>query len=153
MLQAHSFLWNYLWVAPDALLLILGILLYRRGLVRQVPSFAIYAVLSSVGGLALYAADIIPSVSAVTFWRVDIVTLCLESVLKFVAIGEVFSRVFNPYPSISRLGKYSVSAMGALLVFCAAYVAAISERDSTQSLISGPHQIVLSVFIVECGLV
>ncbi|HVI78002.1 MAG TPA: hypothetical protein VM715_07530, partial [Candidatus Acidoferrum sp.] len=153
MLQAHSFLWNYLWVAPNLLLFALGILVWLRGLRRQLPAFLAYAVLSSISGLALFAADVIPSVSAVNFWRIDWLSLSVETFVKFVAIGEIFSRVFNPFRSISKLGKYSVSAVGAVLVFGATFLAAISPGDSTLRLISGAHLLELTVYIVESGLV
>lgn len=153
MLQAHSFLWHYLWIAPNAFLLLLGILLIVRNIARQRPAFTIFAILSSLGGLCLYAADVVPSVSAVNFWRVDWVTLSLESVLKFVAIGEAFSRLFNHYSSISKLGKYLVSGVGAMLVFVATLLAAFSTGDSTVRLISGVHRLDLSVFVIECGLI
>ncbi len=153
MLQAHSFLWHYLWIAPNAYLLLLGILLILRDIAKQRPAFTTFAILSSLGGLTLYAADVLPSVSALDFWRVDWITLSLESVLKFIAIGEVFSRLFEHYSSISKLGKYLVSAVGAILVFVAAMTAAFSSGDSTVRIISGVHLLDLSVFIIECGLI
>jgi len=153
MLQAHSFFWNYLWISPNAYLLLLGILLIFKGIGRQRPAFATFAVLSSLGGLCLYAADVLPSVSPVNFWRVDWITLSLESILKFAAIGEAFSRLFNRYSSISKLGKYLVSAVGAILVFVATMLAAFSSGDSTVRLISGVHLLDLTVFAIECGLI
>lgn len=153
MLQAHSPLWNYLWIAPNLLLLILGAIISFRALGRQIPAFLAYAVLSSVGGLVLFAADVLPSVSPVNFWRVDWLTLSIESFLKFLAIGEVFSRLFSSYSSVSKVGKYLVSGVGAVLVFGATFIAAISRGDSTVRLISGAHLLDLTVFTVECGIV
>src|SRR6476469_2723876 len=104
MLQAHSFLWHYLWVAPNLFLVLLGFFMWKRGLGRALPAFLAFAVLSATGDLAAYLADIIPSVSPENFWRVFWAGLVIESLLKFLVIGEVFSRVFAPYPSIARLG-------------------------------------------------
>ena len=105
MLQAHSFLWNYLWVAPNLFLICLGLLLWKRGFARLFPAFLAFMLLSAVAELAAFLADIIPSVSADNFWRVIWVGLLIEGPLKFLVIGEIFSRVFTPYPSIGRLGK------------------------------------------------
>ncbi|HET9308700.1 MAG TPA: hypothetical protein VFO46_21975 [Candidatus Sulfotelmatobacter sp.] len=153
MLQAHSFLWNYLWVAPNVFLLILGFFIWKRGLSRQLPAFLVFVIFSAVGDLAVFAADIVRSVSAVNFWRVDWAYLLIESFLKFLVIGEVFSRVLSPYSSISRLGRILVSGFGAALVLLATLAAAYSRGDSSVRLISGFHLLEQTVFLVELGLV
>src|SRR5579872_1839511 len=139
MLQAHSFLWNYLWVAPNLLLLTLGIVLARRGLCRNFPFFVTYGIVSAGCGLVLLAADVIPSVTGLDFWRVDWITLSIESILKFLAIAEVFSRVFNRFPSVSKIGRNLLRGVGATLVFGAALMAALSRGDSSVRIISGAH--------------
>src|SRR5215469_11377903 len=130
MLQAHSFLWNYLWVAPNLFLLLLAILLWMRGFRRVFPAFLAFTILSAVAELAAFFADIIPSVSPDNFWRVIWAGLLIESLLKFLVIGEVFSRVFSPYPSIARMGRNLVSGFGALLVLLAAVIAGFAKGDS-----------------------
>ncbi len=153
MLQAHSFLWNYLWVAPNVFLLVLGVILWKRGLSRQFPAFLAFAILSAAGGLAVFLADILPSVSPEQFWHVDWLCLLIESFLKFLVIGEIFSRVLNPYPSVSRLGRVLVSAFGAVLVLLGVLTAALSRGDTTFRLISGFHILEQTVFIIELGLI
>ncbi len=153
MLQAHSLLWHYLWVAPSVYLFVLGFLAVRRGYWHYFPAFILFALICAPGQLCVYAADVIPSVSPADFWRVDWLNLCIETLLKFFVVGEVFSRVFNPYPSISKLGKHLVRSTGAVFVFVAAVVAAMSQGDSTVRLISGAHLLELTVFIVQSGLI
>ena len=153
MLQAHSFLWNYLWVAPDLILLSAGLLIWKRGLVREVPAFFAFALLGAIGDLAVFGADVAPFVSAENFWRIDWVNLLLESLLKFIVLGEIFSRVFSSYRSISRLGRFSVSGFGALLVLVAGLIAGFAHGDTDTKLISGAHLIEQTVFIVESGLI
>ena len=153
MLQAHSFLWNYLWVAPNVFLLVLGVILWKRGLSRQFPAFLAFAILSAAGGLAVFLADILPSVSPEQFWHVDWLCLLIESFLKFLVIGEIFSRVLNPYPSVSRLGRVLVSAFGAVLVLLGVLTAAVSRGDATFRLISGFHLLEQTVFMIELGLI
>lgn len=153
MLQAHSLLWNYLWVAPNIFLLTLGLLIWKRGLSRQLPAFLLFATLSSVVDLAVYFADIAPFVSPLGFWCADWASLLLESLLKFVVIGEVFSRVLSPYPSISRLGRVLISGFGAAMVLLATLAAALSRGEGAIRLIWGFHLLVQTVFIVELGLV
>jgi len=153
MLLRHSFLWNYLWVAPNVFLFFLGVLLWRRGLARTIPAFLAFAILGSIAEIAAFLADVIPSVSPEGFWRVIWAGLLVESLLKFLIIGEVFSRVFSPYPSVGRLGKFLVSGFGALLVFLAAVIAGFTKGDSLIHIIATAHLLEQTVFIVESGLI
>jgi hypothetical protein len=153
MLQAHSLLWDYLWVGPNALLLALGFTLWRRGTWRAFPAFLAFAVFSAAGQIAVFAADVVPSVSPENFWRVDWVSLLIESFLKFFVIGEIFARVLKPYPSISKLGRILVSGLGAVLVLVAALTAAYSRGDSAVRLISGAHILEQTAFMIASGLI
>jgi len=153
MLQAHSFLWNYLWVAPNLFLLLLAILLWVRGFRRVLPAFFALTILSAVAELGTFLADVVPSVSPTNFWRVFWVGLLVESLFKFIVIGEVFSRIFSPYPSIGRLGRTLVSGSGGVLVLLAALAAAFSRGDSMFSVVSGAHLLEQTVFIIESGLI
>ncbi|HTS34985.1 MAG TPA: hypothetical protein VMH04_04890 [Candidatus Solibacter sp.] len=153
MLQAHSLLWNYLWVAPNVLLLLLALLMWRRGRHRTFPVFAIYALVSALGQLAVYVADIAPWVAAETFWRVDWVSLVSEGVLKFALIAEIFAQAFDPYPSLARLGKYLIRGVGVALVLGAALAAAYAPKDNANySVISGAHLLEQTIYLIESGL-
>ena len=153
MLQAHSFLWNYLWVAPNFFLLIFATMLWRRGTARQVPSFLAFAVLAGAGGLIEFGADIAPSVSALSYWRIAWADLLIQSLIKFLVIGEVFSRLLKPYPSVSRVGRMTITGFGSVLVLVSALLAAFSHIDSDTWIIADYHILSQTVFLVELGLV
>lgn len=153
MLQAHSPLWNGLWVGPNVLLLLLGGVIWARGLWRKFPTFLVFAFVSGIGDLIVFYADVAPSVSPVNFWRIDWASLLFESALKFIVIGELFFHVIKPYKSISRLGQNLIRGSGAALVFLAALTAGLSRTDSPVRLISGAHLLEQTVFIVESGVV
>ena len=152
MLQAHSPLWHYLWVAPNVYLFVLALILWRRRLLQQLPVFVAFAVLASIGELAVYTADVTPSVLAEDFWRTDWVSLVIASLLKFALIAEIFGRAFDSYVSVAKLGKFLIRAVGATLVLVAATVAAIAPRDSPYGLINGAHFLELAIYIIETGL-
>ena len=106
MLQAHSFLWHYLWVGPNFLLLVLGSRAVGARNCLEVPSLLSLSPYSAaLGQLILYAADMVPFVSAKRYWAVDCADLALEAALKFLLIGEIFALVFGAYTSLARLGK------------------------------------------------
>jgi hypothetical protein len=153
MLQAHSFLWNYLWVAPNVFLLGVAVLIWMRGLTRQVPTFLGFAILGAFGDLVVFGADISPFVSAPNFWRIDWVYLLLVSLLKFLVIGEICARVFSHYSSISRLSRLSISGFGAALVLLGGTIAGFAHGDNPIFLISGFHLLEQTVFIIETGLI
>ena len=152
MLQAHSILWHYLWVAPNLLLLFLALSLCRRGVARQLPAFLAFAILGSVGQLVVYAAAVLPSVSAATFWYADWADLILEGTLKFALIGEIFALVFGAYASLARLGKTFIRATGIVLVFVAAVAAAYARKSEVYGIISGAFVLEQTIYLIECGV-
>jgi hypothetical protein len=152
MLRAHSFLWHYLWVAPNVLLLVLSFLIWKRGLYQRFPVFFAFAGFSAVGQLAIYAADIAPSVSAENFWRVDWATVLIQGPLKFVLIGWVFAQIFGSYTSVVRLGRFLICTVGILLVLTAAVAAAYAPEDSRFGIISGAHLLDQTIYLIESGL-
>lgn len=153
MLQAHSFLWDYLWVGPNVLLLFLAFLIRKRDSSSHFAAFMVFAVVSGIGGIVVFCADIAPFISARNYWFITWAELVIESLLKFVVLGEVFSRILSPYTSISRVGKLSVSGFGAVLVLGAGLVAAFARGDGAERLISGFHLLEQTVFIIALGLI
>lgn len=153
MLQAHSFLWHYLWIAPNFLLLLLALLLWRRKLHQQFPVFLFFAVVIPVEQFTLYAADILPSVSPTTWWYLFWAGLLAEALIKFALIGEIFGAVFNLYPSLARLGKLLISGVGVVLVLLAAVFAAYTPKNNIYWIVSGVHVLEQTIYMIECGLI
>ena len=152
MLQAHSLLWHYLWVAPNVLLFLLAFLLLRNRVYRQHPAFFAFAVLSAFAELAVYAADIAPSVTPLGFWLVDWTSLLIEGPLKFILIGAVFSQVFGSYVSVARLGKVLIRGFGIFLVLASAVAAAYAPKDGLFGIVSGAHILEQTIYLIEAGL-
>ncbi len=139
MLQAHSFLWHYLWLAPNVLLLALAFLLYKNGLRKTFPVFFAFALFSPLCQFALYIADVTPSITPENFWRVDWASLLIEGPLKFAVVAEIFARVFGSYDSLARVGRLSIRGVGIALALAAALAAAYAPKDSLFGIVSGAH--------------
>lgn len=152
MLQAHSFLWNYLWVAPNLYLLALGVVMWRRGLSRQVPCFVAFALLLPAMDLVRFVLDVAPWASASAFVIFNWGEVVVEGLLKFMLIGEAFSRVLRLYPSLARLGKLLISGFGAVLVLLAALAAALSRDPNQVRIVAGLHVMVQTQYIIQFGL-
>jgi hypothetical protein len=152
MLQPHSFLWHYLWLAPNVLLLLLAFLLWKNDLHKTFPALFAFALFSAFGEFGLYIADVVPSVTAQSFWRVDWATLLIEGPLKFLVVAEIFARVFGSYDSIVRVGKFLIRAVGISLVLAAALAAAYGPKSSLFGIVSGAHLLDQTIYLIESGL-
>jgi hypothetical protein len=152
MLQAHSSLWNYLWVAPNLLLLLLAFLLFRRGIHKIYPCFVAFALIGAIGELVNYAADLSQSISGETFWRIFFSVLVIAALLKFALIGEIFTKVFGGYVSVARLGKLFIRGAGIVLVLAAALAAAFTPQDGAFGIISETHILEQTVHLITAGL-
>jgi hypothetical protein len=153
MLQAHSFLWHYLWVAPNALLLILAVLIWRRKLHKQFPVFLVFAVVSAIEQLTVYIADVLPSVRPVTWYYVFGGGLLVEALIKFALIGQIFGLLLGMYPSLAKLGKSLISGFGVALVLLAAVVAAYTPKNNINWIVSDVHVFEQTIYMIECGLI
>jgi hypothetical protein len=152
MLQVHSPLWNYLWVAPNVLLLILCFYLWKRGLHREFPFFFAFALSNGIGDLVSYAADVLPFVSAMTYWHIVWVSGIVQGVLKLATIGEIFHKLFGPYASVARLGKVLIQVVGAVFVLAAAIAATYNPWGHSPGIMIGAAILQQSTFLIECGL-
>jgi len=152
MLQAHSFLWNYLWVAPSILLLALGLVAWKRGLAKQFPAFFAFILLNAVANLANYFADVTPWVTPQGFWRIYWAGLVPVGALKFAVVAEIFALVFGPYASLARLGRTLIRVVGVLLVFSSALAAAYAPKDGRFGIVSGAHLLEQTTNLIAVGL-
>src|SRR5271157_3556270 len=153
MLQAHSLLWHYLWVAPNLLLALLGIVLWRRGLHKELRGFFIYARFQAVQWAVLYPIDLIPSIPAVDYWRVYWVSVLFESIIVFFLISDIFADVFGSYAVIAHLGKLLIRWGGALLLITATAIAARAPIDNRVWVVSATHILQEVMYIVVSGLI
>jgi hypothetical protein len=154
MLQAHSFLWHYLWLAPHLLQIALAILIWRRGLHRLFPVFFAYTIFEAIEEFTLYGMDVLPSVRAETFWQAFWVGLIVEGLIKFALVGELFLHLLGPFPALAKLGSQLIRGTGAVLVLLATIAAAYAPIDNPQySFISRAHILQQTLYIVESGLI
>ena len=154
MLQAHSILWHYLWLAPHALQLALAVFMISRGLHKLFPVFLTYLLFEALEEFTLYTMDILPSVPWQTFWRTFCIGMVIEGLLKFAIVGELFSQLVRSWPVVAMLGNRLVSIIGAVLVLLATAAAAYAPIDNPQyAIISRAHILEQTLYIIQCGLI
>src|SRR5579872_461144 len=154
MLQAHSFLWHYLWLGPHILQLGICILIWRKGLYKLFPVFLTYAVFEALEEFLLYGLDLAPSVSNTSFWTVVCVGRVCDGFLKIAVIGELFRNLVSQWPSLAKLGNRLITGFAAVLVVLAVVAAAYTPIDNPQfAIVSRSHVIEQTFYIVQSGLV
>ena len=154
MLQAHSFLWHYLWLAPHILQVALAILIWQRGLYKLFPAFLAYTIFEALEEFTLYGMDVLPWVRGEIFWRTLWVGLIIEGLIRFAVIGELFRNLLRMFPALARLGSQLIRGVGAFLVLLATLAAAYAPIDNPQfAIISRVHILQQTLYIIQCGLI
>jgi hypothetical protein len=152
MLQAHSFLWHYGWVAPSLLTLGLAACGFFRGLHRRFPAYFAYLIFVSIEQLTLYFLDISPA-SPITWWRAFWAGTILEALLKFSVVAELLHSLLNPWPSVAKVVRNIVSSAGVFFVLLAGLTAAFAAPDNTAWLVSGGHVLSQTFYLTQAGLI
>jgi len=153
MFQPHSFLWHYLWVAPNVLSGLLAVFMWRNGRYRTFRNFFFLAAFEFLQWAVLYPLDLLPSVRAENFWRACWITGLIEAFIVFAVVSEIFAGVFGAYSAIARFGKTLIRWAGAILVLGATVAAAYAPIDNPFWLIPASHILQQTVYMIECGLI
>ncbi len=153
MLQAHSFLWHYLWLAPHILQVALAVLMWHRGLHRLFPVFLAYTLFEAAEEFTLYGLDVLPTVQAETFWRAFWAGLVVEGLLKFALTGELFRHLLRPWSAVAKTGNLLITCAGIVLVLVAGLTAGLTVAANPNWLISGAHVLQQSMYVIESGLI
>lgn len=153
MLQAHSLLWHYLWLAPNVLGLILALCLWPGEVRKRHPLFVSYLVFVSLEQFCLYWMDVSPRFSPLTWWLTFWAGMILEGLLKFAVIAELLKQLLRTWPSIAKLCRTVVTGVGVVLVLAAAVVAAYAAPDRDHRLVSGAHVLLQTIYIAQAGLI
>jgi hypothetical protein len=153
MLQAHSFLWHYGWIAPNILTLVLAACIWRRGVQKQYPVFFGYLIFASLEGICLYTLDLAPAVSSRAWWYAFWTGTIIEGLWKFIVVAELLHHLLHSWPSVAKLGRNLVSGAGALLVLVASVAAAFAAPDNAPQYIGGAHILSQTLYLTESGLI
>ena len=149
MLQAHSFLWHYLWVGPHVLLLILA---FFFGDVDRHAGSPPFCLRRSSPALELpIRLDVLPFVLPKRYGT-STGQICARRNPQVLLIGEIFAFVFGAYTSLARLGTILIRGVGIILVLTAALAAAYAPQDSLFGIVSGAHLLEQTIYLIETGL-
>jgi hypothetical protein len=153
MLQAHSLLWYYLWLAPTTYGVVLALCLWHRGIHRQHPFFFAYLVFDCVAQFTLCGLDLSRSVSAIAWWQAFWTVTIIEGLLKFAILAELLHHLLQSWPSIAKVVRNLVAGAGVVLVLLAAVAAAFAAPDNTHWLVGGAHILLETLYFAQAGLI
>ena len=153
MLQAHSFLWHYLWIGPNVLSLALAWSIRRRGVHKQYPVFFAYLIFASLEGFVLYGLDLFPAVSPTSWWYAFWAGTIAEGLFKFAVVAALLHHLLHSWPAIARLGRNLVSGAGVVLVLLAAAAAAFATPDNVPPVVGGVHVLSQTLYLTEAGVI
>jgi hypothetical protein len=152
MLQAHSLLWYYLWLAPTTYGLVLALCLWRRGIHRLHRFFFSYLVFDCTAQVTLFGLDLAHGVSAFAWWKAFWVVTIIEGLLKFAILAELLHHLLQSW-SIAKVVRNLVAGAGVVLVLLAAVAAAFAAPDNTHWLVGGAHILLETLYFAQAGLI
>lgn len=148
----HSFLWHYLWVAPHIYTIVVVWLILRKHLAREFPFFLTYCVLQVVEQPILFVLDHDARVSADSYWIAHSCLLVPQIALRFAVICELFSQMFDPYPSLQELGRRLLKWVAVILIMAAALFSGLNPGEQGDFLLSGIPILNRAIGLIQSGL-
>jgi hypothetical protein len=112
-----GYIFQYLLIAPRALLLVVLAILIRRRLYRQFPFFFAYIVQEVVQSIVMIVMYDVSTVTANEYTKAYFVAFGVETIFSLGILYEIFTHTFRNYAVIERWGRTAFQwAAGMLLL-------------------------------------
>jgi hypothetical protein len=151
-MAAHPMLFTYLWIAPHLLLVALAVMMVRRKLVREFPSFFAYTVYEAVQFVVLYAMYHSDAVSGHQYTVVWLLGNCGSVALRFAIVHEIFGKVFESYPALKDFCAIVFRWATVVLLLVAVVLVGWASGYETDRLTTAYTVVDRAVSIVQGGL-
>jgi hypothetical protein len=149
----HSLLFNYLWIAPALLQLILAALLIYKGWHKDFPWFFSHALFVGTTDLVLYYFLRASWIDNNSYLIADSTQIVCLAILRFGIIYEIYSNVSKRYPALESTGNSLFRIGTIVLVILGVGIALYAGPVPYGPGWSSGFDIVRStVNIVQCGL-
>lgn len=152
-MHRHSWLWEYLWLAPGILQLILFAFLLARKLHREFPLFCLYTGFNAVAIITLFGLDHSPSISGHQYWSTQVAVDFISALLRFTIVYEIFQHVFRPYDSLRRMASRLLEIAFAVLLAAGVAIAFYGPAENADRLLAGMNVMLRTASFVQCGVV
>jgi hypothetical protein len=130
----------------------LAVMMVRRKLVREFPSFFTYTVYESVQFVVLYVLNRSPAVSNHQYTVAWLLGSCGSVALRFAIVHEIFSKVFQSYPALKDFCTIVFRWAAVVLLLVAVVLLGWASGYDTDRLTTAYTVIDRAVSIVQGGL-
>jgi hypothetical protein len=145
-------LFYYLWIVPHILLAVILVLMVRRRLYKQFPSFLLYSAFELFQFIVLFAVFIrTGSLAGDQYRGVFSLGTAISTVLRFGVIYEIFTELFRHYNRLSELGKGWFRWATVILLLIGVALAGTHGSGADGFLLIVPT-LDRTVSLMQCGL-
>jgi hypothetical protein len=149
-MTAHPVFYYYLWIAPHVLQIVLAVLMIRKSLVREFPTFFAYVVFEILQFVTLASMATLHTYDGYAYvWYAG---ETVSAALRFAVIREIFTKVFENYSPLKQLGNQIFRWATVLLVIAAVLVVAYTPGNEMDRVSVAINVIDRTVSIVQFGL-
>lgn len=138
------------WLTGAVLHLTILTIMVRRKLVRELPVFSAYVILSLATSIALFVITETRDYATYfyAFWPKE----AILNVLMFGVVYEVNQHVFKNYTALRRLGTMLFWCVGLVLLLVAMLIAISSPGNGANQMVTGIATLERSVRVIQVGL-
>jgi hypothetical protein len=147
----HRLLSLSLLISPHVLLGILAVVLYKRRLYREFPTFFAYVLYEIAKFIPLFALYSIPS-AGMQYAYAFSATLLISVVLRFGVIDEVSKDLFRESHILRVTGRRSLQVVTGLLLVIGVVLAVYAPGSTSVRWFAGVLAVNRGVAMVQCGL-
>jgi hypothetical protein len=144
--------WNYLLIAPHALLLGVFLLLLRDRAYRRFPAFFLYVIAEVLQFGVLYTILQWPSATGMDYAIAYTSGLAVSTALRFGVIHEIFAEMFRNYPALDRFGKPLIRWVAVGLLLGGLLLAVYTQSSNSTQLLFVVRVLDRTASILQCGL-
>jgi len=130
----------------------LAVMMVRRKLVREFPSFFAYTVYEAVQFVVLYAMNRSDAISGHQYTVAWLLGSCGSVALRFAIVHEIFSKVFQSYPALKDFGTIVFRWAAVVLLLVAVVLVGWASGYDTERFTTAYTVIDRAVSIVQGGL-
>jgi hypothetical protein len=139
----------FLWVTVTLLQAGIAIAMYRRNQHREFPAFWWYTVFHVLQSITAFVAN---SMSYTVFFYVYWGTEAVDAIFTLAVIQEIFSKVFDPYSALRKLGTALFRWLAIVLCLLAIVSAALAPGVAADRFIRGLLAMERSIQLIQTGV-
>jgi hypothetical protein len=151
-MTAFGPLFDYLWIAPHVLQVLVVVFMIRRKLVAEFPAFFLYTTYEIAQFVVLLGLYRYRGITDHQYMVIFLTGSIISSILRFAVVYGIFSYFFCHYPALSGLGRLIYRCTVALLLFVSVVVVAYTSGATNDYVSIWINILDRGVSIIQCGL-